>query len=81
KTDYSDIRTAQIGCLRHAGRSLSFQRFGLIFVRLICVNPDMRVSYSPVAAQRGGFLPLVGFPSGWCGGGLRTQERVCTTSL
>ena len=39
------------------------------------------VSYSPVAAQRGGFLPLVGFPSGWCGGGLRTQERVCTTSL
>ena len=52
-----------------------------VFVRLICVNPDMRVSYSPVAAQRGGFLPLVGFPSGWCGGGLRTQERVCTTSL
>ena len=54
---------------------------GVFFRALICVNPDMRVSYSPVAAQRGGFLPLVGFPSGWCGGGLRTQERVCTTSL
>ena len=45
------------------------------------MNPDMRVSFSPVAAQRGGFLLLVGFPSGGGGGGLRTQERVCTTSL
>ena len=58
-----------------------FNDSGVFFHALICVNPDMRVSYSPVAAQRGGFLLLVGFPSGWCGGGLRTQERVCTTSL
>ena len=27
-----------------------------------------------------GFSPWE-WPSGWCGGGLRTQERVCTTSL
>ncbi|MDB6735029.1 hypothetical protein [Bifidobacterium longum] len=63
------------------GEACRFNDLGLSLCALICVNPDMRVSYSPVAAQRGGFLPLVGFPSGWCGGGLRTQERVCTTSL
>ncbi|WP_213344867.1 hypothetical protein, partial [Bifidobacterium longum] len=67
--------------MRHAEGTALLCRFLGFLCALICVNPDMRVSYSPVAAQRGGFLPLVGFPSGWCGGGLRTQERVCTTSF
>ena len=51
--------------LRHAGGSLSLQRFGLFFVRLICACSCVRVGYSSVAAERFGFLPCV-----WLGLGL-----------
>ena len=33
-----------------------------------------------LAAAHGGLAPEIGAAC-WCGGGLRTQERICTTSL
>ncbi len=39
----------------------------------------MRVSYSLAAAQR--VVPPVAVARWVSGGGLRTQERICTTSL
>ena len=44
-----------------------------------CVEPVCAVSLSFAAAQR--VVPRSGFLRWVSGGGLRTQERICTTSL
>ena len=44
-----------------------------------CVEPVCAVSLSFAAAQR--VVPRLGFLRWVSGGGLRTQERICTTSL
>ena len=65
------------GCLRHAGGWLCFRGFWGVWFGRVCVGGGVGVSYSLAAGRRGS--PRWG-GSGWpSGGGLRTQERVCTT--
>ena len=65
------------GCLRHAGGWLCFRGFWGVWFGRVCVGGWVGVSYSLAAGRRGS--PRWG-GSGWpSGGGLRTQERVCTT--
>ena len=44
-----------------------------------CVDRRCAVGLS-LAARHGGLASEIGAAC-WCGGGLRTQERICTTSL
>ena len=56
-----------------------FNGFGGVCGGWGCVVGRVRVSYSLAAAQR--VVPFGGAVRWVSGGGLRTQERVCTTSL
>ena len=67
------------GRFRHAEGLLCFQRFPAVSGMPGCVESDCAVSLSFAAARR--VVPRLGFLSWVSGGGLRTQERICTTSL
>ena len=77
---YCDDEGRGFGDFRHADGTPLLQCFGVFLSCLVCVDGCVRVDYPSVAAQRGG-LPSLGWLPAGRGGGLRTQECVCTTSL